>query len=100
MHVATRASVLLLSVLLLVQLGLSRPSWGWILEGHRLIAMDAIAAPVSGASARKGVRVRVAASAPPLDFARRSVLPGKKSQRLANDPFSVGPARGTPETRV
>jgi hypothetical protein len=43
MHVATRASVFLLGVLLVVQLGASRPSWGWVLEGHRLIAMDAIA---------------------------------------------------------
>jgi hypothetical protein len=40
---ATRASVLLLGVLLLVQLGSSRPSWGWTLDGHRLVAMDALA---------------------------------------------------------
>jgi hypothetical protein len=43
MPVATRASVLLLGVLLLVQLGSSRPSWAWTLDGHRLIAMDALA---------------------------------------------------------
>src|SRR5262245_19374052 len=44
MHVATRASVLLLGVLLFVQLSLSRPSWGWTLEGHHLIALDALSA--------------------------------------------------------
>jgi hypothetical protein len=43
MHVATRASVLLFGVLLLVQLGWSRQSWGWTLDGHRLIALDALA---------------------------------------------------------
>jgi hypothetical protein len=43
MPMATRASVLLLGVLLLVQLSWSRPSWGWTLDGHRLIAMDALA---------------------------------------------------------
>jgi hypothetical protein len=43
MLAATRASVLLLAVLLLVQLGSSRPSWGWTLDGHRLIAMHALA---------------------------------------------------------
>ena len=43
MPAATRASVLLLGVLLSVQLSWSRPSWGWTLDGHRLIAMDALA---------------------------------------------------------
>jgi hypothetical protein len=33
----------LLSVLVLVQLNWSSPSWAWTLEGHRLIAVDALA---------------------------------------------------------
>jgi hypothetical protein len=33
----------LLSILVLVQLSWSSPSWAWTLEGHRLIAMDALA---------------------------------------------------------
>src|SRR6266566_6938192 len=40
---ATRASVLLLGILPLVQLSWSHPSWGLTLDGHRLIAMDALA---------------------------------------------------------
>ena len=40
----TRASVLLLGILVVVQLSGSRPSWAWILEGHRLIAIDALSA--------------------------------------------------------
>jgi hypothetical protein len=43
MHVMTRASVLLLGVLLLIQLSWSRPIMGWTLDGHRLIALDALA---------------------------------------------------------
>ena len=38
----TRASVLLLGVLLLVQLSWSRPSQAWTLDGHRMIALDAL----------------------------------------------------------
>jgi hypothetical protein len=42
MHVATRASVVLFGVLLLVQLSWSRPSQAWTLDGHRMIALDAL----------------------------------------------------------
>jgi hypothetical protein len=38
----TRASVLLLGLLVLVQLGGSRTSWAWTLGGHCLIALDAL----------------------------------------------------------
>jgi hypothetical protein len=43
MRVMTRSSLVLLGLLTLIQLGWSRPSWAWTLEGHRLIALDALA---------------------------------------------------------
>jgi hypothetical protein len=36
-------SAVLFSILLLAQLHWSSPSWAWTLEGHRLIALDALA---------------------------------------------------------
>jgi hypothetical protein len=41
MRAATRSS--LLGLLMLIQLGWSRSSWVWTLNGHRLIALDALA---------------------------------------------------------
>ena len=38
----TQVSGVLFSILVLVQLNWSSPSWAWTLEGHRLIAMDAL----------------------------------------------------------
>ena len=38
----TQASAVLVGLLVLVQLNWSSPSWAWTLEGHRLIALDAL----------------------------------------------------------
>lgn len=39
----TQVSGVLFSILVLVQLNWSSTSWAWTLEGHRLIALDALA---------------------------------------------------------
>jgi hypothetical protein len=38
----TQISGVLFSILMLTQLNWSSPSWAWTLEGHRLIAVDAL----------------------------------------------------------
>jgi hypothetical protein len=50
--VVVRRALLLLGLLVLVQLSWSHTSWAWTLGGHRLIALDALAAlppPMQGA---------------------------------------------------